>query len=184
MGPHGGYHPCHGRRCRKRIGWCQPVAPRGCNAPAAGYQWPHARSGGRRPLLRPRESRAPSYEVDVSAGECDGQAHGLLHDAGRAHQLCHAALGLRLNRRRSGRSIRRNDPRMARISGQDKRRPALREHPPERWVVFDGAEAGAEVSRAKPVVDFRVYHIHHNRISILLETSQRYALTVMIRHST
>jgi hypothetical protein len=51
-----------------------------------------------------------------------------------------------------------------------------------RRVVFDGTEAGEVVSRAKPVVDFRVSHIHSNRISTFLETSQLHAFPVMIRH--
>lgn len=51
-----------------------------------------------------------------------------------------------------------------------------------RRVMFAGADVGAEVSRAKPVVDFRVYRIHYNHMKTFISTTREHAMKVMIRH--
>lgn len=49
-------------------------------------------------------------------------------------------------------------------------------------VVFPNVDEGADVSRAKPIVDFRTYLIHHNHMSTFLRTTQEHAMNVMLRH--
>jgi hypothetical protein len=51
-----------------------------------------------------------------------------------------------------------------------------------RQVVFPAAEAAAEASRAKPVIDFRIYQIHAGHMQTFIDTSEKFALKVMIRH--
>jgi hypothetical protein len=51
-----------------------------------------------------------------------------------------------------------------------------------RQVMFDGADEGAAQARAKPVVDFRVYHIHNNQMGTFLDTSAEFALPDMMRN--
>ncbi|ANI80136.1 NIPSNAP family protein [Sphingobium sp. EP60837] len=49
-------------------------------------------------------------------------------------------------------------------------------------ILFPNVGAGEEISRAKPVVDFRTYLIHHNHMQTFLSTTEEHAMSVMLRH--
>lgn len=47
---------------------------------------------------------------------------------------------------------------------------------------FPGLDDGAAISRGKPIVDFRVYRIHHSHMGTFVQTSEEHAMKVMLRH--
>lgn len=51
-----------------------------------------------------------------------------------------------------------------------------------RRIAFPAIDAVDNVSHAKPVVDFRTYLIHFDRMQTFLSTTQQFALDVMVRH--
>lgn len=51
-----------------------------------------------------------------------------------------------------------------------------------RSVVFPNVADDADIARAKPIVDFRTYRIHHNHMRTFLRTTEEHAMSVMLRH--